>query len=114
MYKIKKAKTDSGELPENEDDLSKRPEINNLFGIFSSIQDQDIKSTLKEFKGKNFSEFKNKLSEALVEKIYPISREITKLLRDEKYIDKVLIEGSIKAEKIAKKKVNDIKKKIGF
>ena len=114
VNKIKKAKTDSGELPENEDDLSKRPEINNLFGIFSSIQDQDIKSTLKEFRGKNFSEFKNKLSEALVEKIYPISREITKLLRDEKYIDKVLIEGSIKAEKIAQKKVNDIKNKIGF
>ena len=114
VNKIKKAKTDSSELPENEDDLSKRPEINNLFKIFSSIQDKDIKSTLNEFKGKNFSELKNKLSEALVEKIYPISKEITKLLRDEKYIDQILIEGSIKAEKIAQKKVNDIKNKIGF
>ena len=70
--------------------------------------------TLSEFKGKNFSEFKNTLAEALVEKIFPISKEINKLLKDEKYIDQVLIDGSIKAEKIAKKKVNDIKNKIGF
>ena len=114
VNKIKKAKTDSGELPGNEDYLKKRPEINNLFGIFSSVQDQELGVTLNEFKGKNFSEFKNTLAEALVEKIFPISREINKLLKDEKYIDQVLIDGSIKAEKIAKKKVNDIKNKIGF
>ena len=114
VNKIKKAKTDSGEFPENNNDLNKRPELNNLFGIYSSIQDQDMKSTIYEFQGKNFSEFKNRLVEVLVEKIYPISKEISKLLKDEKYIDEVLIEGSVKAEKIAKKKVYDIKKKIGF
>ena len=114
VNKIKKAKTDSGELPGNEDDLKKRPEINNLYGIFSSVQDQELGETLSEFKGKNFSEFKNTLADALVEKIFPISREINKLLKDEKYIDQVLIEGSIKAEKIDKKKVNDIKNIIGF
>ena len=114
VNKIKKAKTDSGEFPENNNDLNKRPELNNLFGIYSSIQDQDMKSTINEFQGKNFSEFKNRLAEVLVEKIYPISKEISKLLKDEKYIDEVLIEGSVKAEKIAKKKVYDIKKKIGF
>ena len=114
VNKIKKAKTDSGEFPKNNNDLNKRPELNNLFGIYSSIQDQDMKSTIYEFQGKNFSEFKNRLVEVLVEKIYPISKEISKLLKDEKYIDEVLIEGSVKAEKIAKKKVYDIKKKIGF
>ena len=114
VNKIKKAKTDSGEFPENNNDLNKKPELNNLFGIYSSIQDQDMISTINEFQGKNFSEFKNRLAEVLVEKIYPISKEISKLLKDEKYIDEVLIEGSVKAEKIAKKKVYDIKKKIGF
>ena len=114
VNKIKKAKTDSGEFPENNNDLNKKPELNNLFGIYSSIQDQDMISTINEFQGKNFSEFKNRLAEVLVEKIYPISKEISKLLKDEKYIDEVLIEGSVKAEKIAKKKVYDIKEKIGF
>ena len=35
-------------------------------------------------------------------------------LKDEKYIDNILKIGSIEAEKIARKKVNDIKQKIGF
>ena len=114
VNKIKKAKTDSGKLPDNDSDLQKRPELNNLYGIFSSIQDQNLDLTIDEFKGKNFSDFKNRLSDALVEKIYPISAEINKLLKDERYIDEILILGASKAEKIARKKVNDIKKKIGF
>ena len=34
------------------------------------------------FASKNFSEFKDKLSEVLVDKIQPISEEIKKLLND--------------------------------
>ena len=114
VSKIKKAKTDSEKLPENDLDLQKRPELNNLYGIFSSVQNQNLDLTINEFKGKNFSDFKNSLSEVLVEKIYPISVEINKLLMDIKYIDEILISGASKAEKIASKKVTDIKKKIGF
>ena len=114
VNKIKKAKTDSGILPDNDSDLQKRPELNNLYGIFSSIQDQNLDLTIDEFKGKNFSDFKNSLSDTLVEKIYPISLEINKILKDERYIDEILLSGASKAEKIASKKVNEIKKKIGF
>ena len=45
------------------------------------------KKIIKEFSGKNFSEFKNNLSEVIVEKINPISKEIKKLLNDKKYLD---------------------------
>ncbi len=114
VNKIKKAKTDSAQLPQNDNDIIKRPELVNLYGIFSSIQNQNLNKTINDFKGKNFSEFKNKLADVLVEKIYPISNEIKKLLKDEKYIDNILKIGSIEAEKIARKKVNDIKQKIGF
>ncbi len=114
VNKIKKAKTDSAQLPQNDNDIIKRPELINLYGIFSSIQNQNLNKTINDFRGKNFSEFKNKLAEVLVEKIYPISNEIKKLLKDEKYIDNILKTGSIEAEKIARKKVNDIKQKVGF
>ena len=114
VNKIKKAKTDSAQLPQNDNDIIKRPELVNLYGIFSSIQNQNLNKTINDFRGKNFSEFKNKLADVLVEKIYPISNEIKKLLKDEKYIDNILKTGSIEAEKIARKKVNDIKQKIGF
>ncbi len=114
VNKIKRAKTDSAQLPQNDNDIIKRPELVNLYGIFSSIQNQNLNKTINDFRGKNFSEFKNNLADILVEKIYPISNEIKKLLKDEKYIDNILKTGSIEAEKIARKKVNDIKQKIGF
>ena len=114
INKIRKAKTDSDPLPRDDKNLNKRSELKNLFGIFSSINDQSLDTTINEFKGKNFSEFKNKLAETLIEKINPISIEINKLLKDKEYIDKILKNGSSQAEEIAKRKVEDIKKIIGF
>ena len=114
INKIKKAKTDSLGLPDNNKDLEKRPEAKNLIGIYSSLSDQDVNTTIAEFSGKNFSELKSKLSELTIEKIYPISIEIKKLLKDEKFIDQILDDGSIKAYEISSKKIKDMKKIIGF
>ena len=49
-----------------------------------------------------------------IEKIDPISKEIKKLLNDEKYLDTILLEGSVKADKIASKKIKEIKELVGF
>ena len=50
--KIRKAKTDTKSFPVNEKDLTKRPEIQNLIGIYSSLKSQKISDTLIEFDGK--------------------------------------------------------------
>ena len=112
--KIKKAKTDTLPLPENENELASRPEAENLIGIYSSLNNQSIIKTINEFSGKNFSEFKEKLANLVVEKISPISSEMNKLLKDEKFIDEVLNDGAQKADKIASEKIKNIKKIIGF
>ena len=114
VNKIRKAKTDSEPMPNIEDNLEKRPEAENLLGVYSSLSNQDLKKTIKDFSGKNFSEFKEKLSELLVQKIGPISKEIRKLLNDQKYLDDILFEGSDKADKISSKKIKEMKKLIGF
>jgi len=114
INKIKKAKTDNKSMPVNEKDLKNRPEVENLFGMYSSLKDQNILSTIDTFKKKNFSDFKNDLSELVVEKISPISNEINKLQNDNNFIDDVLREGAEKAEAIASKKVKEMKKIIGF
>ena len=114
LNKIKKAKTDTMPLPDNEKGLIERPEAQNLLGIYSSLSNQTFTDTIKEFSGKNFSEFKDKLASLVVDKISPISSEINKLLKDEIFIDKTLEEGSEKANEIAQKKIKDIKKIIGF
>ena len=114
VNKIKKAKTDPLPLPSTEKDLIKRPEAENLLGIYSSLSKLNLNDTINEFSGKNFSEFKKKLAELLVEKIYPISQEINKLQKDNTFIDSVLKDGAEKANIIASKKVEEMKKIIGF
>ena len=114
LNKIKKAKTDPLPLPSDIKDLNERPEAENLLGIYSSLKNQNLEKSIIEFKGKNFSEFKEKLSETLIETIDPISKEIKKLLNDEGYLDKILLEGSNKANKIASKKIKEIKDLVGF
>ena len=114
VNKIKKAKTDNMPMPTIEENLEKRPEVENLLGIYSSLSNQTLDQSKKEFDGKNFSDFKEKLSDLLVEKITPISKEIKKLLNDEKNLDRILYDGSQKADKIASKKIKKIKQLIGF
>jgi len=114
LNKIKKAKTDPLPLPEEAKDLTDRPEAKNLLGVYSSLKNQNLENSINEFKGKNFSAFKEKLSEVLIDKIEPISQEIKKLLDDVKYLDTILLKGSEKAEKIASKKIKEIKELVGF
>ena len=82
INKIKKAKTDALEMPKSENDLNQRSEVKNLFGIYASLNNQKITELINEFKDKNFSDFKNKLTDLLVEKISPISSEISRLQND--------------------------------
>ena len=114
INKIKKAKTDTLPMPSSNEDLGKRPEIENLLGIYSSLSNQNINKVKDEFEGKNFSAFKNKLSELLVDKVNPISEKINDLLKDETYLDKILQNGAQKASNFATNKINDIKKLVGF
>jgi len=112
--KIKKAKTDTLSMPSESRILSQRPEVENLLGIYSSLTNQSLEKSINEFNGKNFSKFKEKLSEIIIEKIEPVSKEIKKLLKDERYLDSILLEGSQKADRIASKKIIEIKELVGF
>ena len=114
INKIKKAKTDAMPMPNVDENLKNRPEVLNLLEIFSSLSSQSIEKSINEFNGKNFSDFKEKLSNLLVDKIEPISREIHKLLNDKRYLDNILLDGAEKANEYASKKIKDMKKIIGF
>ena len=114
INKIKKAKTDPLPMPSNLRDLEERPEAKNLLGIYSSLTNSSLEKSIEMFAGKNFSEFKEKLSEVLVDRIQPISEEIKKLLNDKLYLDNILLEGVERANIIASKKIKKIKEIVGF
>ena len=88
--KIRKAKTDTTPIPSEINGLENRDEAKNLISIYASLNGIKVSEILKEFGGKNFSTFKSKLSESLIEKICPIGNEIKKLLKDKSYLDKIL------------------------
>ncbi|MDC0353071.1 tryptophan--tRNA ligase [Candidatus Pelagibacter sp.] len=114
VNKIKKAKTDTFPMPQDSKELDERLEAKNLLGIYSSLTNSSLQDSVQTFAGKNFSEFKKKLAEELVNKIDPISKEIKKLLGDKKYLDEILLDGVEKANLIASKKIERMKEIVGF
>ena len=114
INKIKKAKTDPLPMPKTSKELEDRLEAKNLIGIYASLTNSTLEKSVESFVGKNFSEFKEKLSEVLVNKIEPISREIKKLLDDKIYLDNILLDGAERANSIASKKIKNIKEIVGF
>jgi len=114
INKIKKAKTDPLPMPKTVSELDERLEAKNLIGIYASLTNSNIEKSVESFIGKNFSEFKEKLSEVLVDTIEPISLEIKKLLNDQTYLNNILQVGAEKANSIASKKIQNIKEIVGF
>ena len=114
INKIKKAKTDPLPMPSTTEELEKRPEAKNLIGIYSSLTETNLEKNIQEFSGKNFSEFKEALSQALVDRIAPISIEIKKLLNEKSFLDQILLEGCQKADGLATEKLKKIHEIIGF
>ena len=114
IKKIKKAKSDSSSIPDNIKALSEKPEALNLITIYASLSDTSLDKALNEFKGKEYSILKNKLSEVLVEVICPVGKEIKKLLEDKSFLEKILKEGTQKARIIAERNLREIKNVVGF
>ena len=112
--KIKKAKTDSSPMPELGDDLSKRPEIENLINIFSSCSGIPKNTVIKQFSSKEISYFKKELSQVLINLIQPICTEAKKLYEDKRFLNQVLSSGAIRARQISQNTISDVYKIAGM
>ena len=118
--KIKRAKTDAEPLPNNVEELSKRPEIDNLVGIYAALagtsKDAGL-NLLLSTSGEGpslFTGFKRALTEVAVEKLDPIRSEIDRLMADPVEIDRVLADGSARARAIAAPVMEKVKDIVGF
>ena len=114
IKKIKKAKTADTVMPEKIEDILKLSEVNNLLNIYSGFSGVEKQELIAKYKGQNFSNFKSDLSDTLVEQIKPITTEIKKLMNDKSYLLDILQEGQNKANKVAKKTINDVYDIVGL
>ena len=114
VKKIKKSKTADSPMPSSQAKVAEMPEVNNLLNIFVGVTSFTKQELISKYEGQNFSNFKNDLSDALIEKIAPIGDEIKKLMKDKSYLNQVMKKGAEKARnksEIVLKEVYDI---IGF
>ena len=112
--KIKKAKSDSEQIPDNLKSLEKKPEALNLLNIYSEISRNSLDKVLIEMSGKEYSYLKTKLAEVLVETITPVGKEIKKLLGDRSHLEQILKKGKQKANIIAEENLKNIREKVGL
>jgi tryptophanyl-tRNA synthetase len=112
--KIRKAKTDPEPLPSEEAGLAKRPEADNLVGIYAALADVTKADVLKDFGGGQFSAFKGALVDLAVAKLGPIGGEMKRLVQDPASIDAILVSGADRARAIAEETMKSVKDILGF
>ena len=112
--KIKKAKTDPNPLPESLDDLQDRPEAKNLLTIYAAMMNQTPDQALVECAGKNFSDFKPILTDALISHLTPIREKIQVYSNDPGSMQSLLDQGADHAREIAEQTVQRVKNTYGF
>ena len=112
--KIKKAKSDSHQIPDNLKDLDTKPEALNLINIYSEISKNSIEKVLNEMSGKEYSFLKTKLADLLISEITPVGKEIKKLLGDKAHLEQILQKGKEKANIIAEENLKNIREKVGL
>jgi tryptophanyl-tRNA synthetase len=112
--KIRKAKTDPEELPDNVKALEGRAEAQNLVTIYAALSGFSVADVLNQFGGKQFSEFKPALADLAVEKLSPITSRINELLSDKGELDRILADGNTRAGAVAENALKETVDIMGF
>ena len=112
--KIKKAKSDSEQIPDNLKSLEKKPEAFNLINIYSELSKKSLDKVLNDMSGKEYSFLKKELSDLLISEITPVGKEIKKLLDDKAHLEQILKKGKEKANIIAEENLKNIREKVGL
>lgn len=110
--KIMTAVTDPGK--EIKYNVSQKPGISNLLTIYSLFSGMPIKELEKEFKGKGYQSFKDKLSQLLIEKLEPFRRKKKELELRQTLLEKILEDGRKRAQIIAQDTMKKVRKQMGL
>ncbi len=108
--KIMSATTDSGkEVIYN---ITKKPGISNLLVIYSLLSGKTIQELEKEFKGKNYGEFKKSLADVVVKYLEPFRRKQKELQSREMYVQEILKQGHDRAVTVAQATMQEVRQKM--
>jgi len=109
IKKIKRAVTDSGSEIVYSDD---KPAIKNLLNIYSLLSGEPVSAIVEKYSGKGYREFKEGLMETVVNFLKPFQEKYHSI-SDEEMI-RILEQSAQKLAPLAQKKIEEVKKKVGF
>ena len=112
--KIRRAKTDADALPGEVEGLAKRPEADNLVGVYAALEGKARADVLRQFGGAQFSAFKAALADLAVARLAPVAGEMKRLQGDPAYVDSVLRGGADRARVLARANMDAVKDIVGF
>lgn len=107
--KIMRAVTDSGD--EVDYDVENKPALSNLLTIYAVLGNREIPRLVKDYKGKGYGDFKKDLATVVVKFLEHFQKKYESI-SDEEVLE-ILENGRGKAETIAQKKIEEVRKLIG-
>lgn len=111
--KLAKVPTDSG----RGESIPKSGGVSVLLTLVSFFEGEGKKEEYeKEYLGNGimYGKLKEELAKAIYKELEPIQEKRKKLEEDADYVEKIIREGSLKAQKIASDTVHEVKEKMGF
>jgi len=94
-------------------DENNKPGISNLLTIYSYFKNINIKETEEYFKDYNYGNLKKEVADIVVENLTKIQNKYNEIINSEE-LDKILDEGKRITNEYAKKKYEEIIKKVGL
>ena len=94
-------------------DEENKPGISNLLTIYSSLKNIEVKEAEEYFKDYNYGSLKKEVADIVVETLNEIQKKYNELINSP-LLDEILDKGSKKMQEQAKKKYEDVRKKVGL
>lgn len=91
-----------------------KPGISNLITIYSIVSGMSREGTESAFSGKTYANFKAALADRLIEYLRPLRERYEALNRDRSYVERVLLEGSYRAQATAIRTLVRVYERVGF
>ena len=111
MRKFRRAVTDS------ETEVRRAPEkegVSNLMTIYSCFTGKNDDEIEAEFRGLGYGEFKEAVGVAAADGLAPLQARFKELMNDKGYLEGIMKEGAETANRMARKTLSKVYRKVGF
>ena len=94
-------------------DPESKPGISNLLTIYSDVTETNLEEVCDKFKDYNYGNLKKEVADVVVDRLLKIQKNYNEIMSSN-ILDKILDDGMTKTNEIAKKKYEEIIKKVGL